>query len=187
MASEAALPPKSDAATWDDPEDAVQTRTPKQVKGRRRGDVLGRSYRRGTSVTRDHVEAAHRFRLDWDVAHIGLSGGNPLQEKVGGAGPGPSSGPTKLATRRAMAEREVQRVLKRLGPAASARLIWVVIENKEIPAWCSMFREHYGVKKPDTKQEFGRMLAGLDQLAEHYGVDTNSDRLRAARASLERR
>ena len=186
IASEQAVPPKSDLATWDDPEDLMRTRSPKQVKGRRRGDVLGRSQRRGTDVTRDHVEAAHRFRLDWDVAHIGLSGGNPLQEKVGGSAAGPSSGPTKLATRRAAAEREVSRVLKRLGPAASARMLFVVVENRDIAAWCCMFRDHHGVKKPDPKLELGRLLAALDQLAENYGVNSERDRVKAC-ASMERR
>ena len=183
IASEQATPPRSDPATWDDPLDALATKSPKQVKGRRRGDVLGRYSRRGTNVTRDHVEAAHRFRLDWDVARIGLSGGNPLADKVGGAKPGPCLGPTKLAARRASAEREVARILRRLGPAASARMLFVVVENRDIAAWCCMFRDHYGVKKPDPKLELGRLLAALDQVAESYGVDSARDRAKAAAAS----
>ena len=186
IASEDATPPKSEASVWDDPFGTANTKVPKQIKGRRRGDVLGRYSRRGTNVTRDHVEAAHRFRLDWDVAHIGLSGMNPLADKVGGTKPGPVLGPTKLATRRAAAEREVQRVLRRFGPAASARLLWVIVENKEISAWCCMFSEHHGVKKPDPKLEFGRLLAGLDQLAEHYGVNEARDKAKEARAAMER-
>ena len=115
-----------------------------------------------------------------------FTGMNPLADKVGGTKPGPVLGPTKLATRRAAAEREVQRVLRRFGPAASARLLWVIVENKEISAWCCMFSEHHGVKKPDAKLEFGRLLAGLDQLAEHYGVNSERDRKQALNAAMER-
>ena len=168
LASEKLPPRHADVSSWPDPDDTLRTRSPKQVKGHRRGDVLGRLHRRGEDVTRDHLEAALSFRCDWDVAQLGYSPGDLLQEWVGGSA-GPSAGPSLAARTRAAKEREVRRVLAAVGPSATPLLLWVAVGNRDLASWCADQAAQHG-RKPDPKKVLGRLLATLDRLVDFYGV-----------------
>lgn len=187
LVSEQDIPAKADPSAWSDPSDTVNTRSPRQIKGHRRGDWLGKQYRRqNTDITRDHVEAASRFRCDWDVAQFGLSAGDVLARGFVGGGFGPSAGPTAAASARAVADREVRRVLAAIGPTAAPLLIWTVCENRDVRSFCMAQSELLG-EKQDEKKAFGRLLGVLDRLAEHYGINERRDRVKASRYDLERR
>lgn len=171
LAAEAAPPAKADGSVWDDPEDRLTTRQPKQIKGHRRGDVLGRLHRRGSSyVTREHVLAGQQFATAWDLAHIGPSHGAALAERVGGGMAGPRAGPGLEATQRAAAERDVARTLRAIGPAAVPLLIWTVIDSRDVAAWCAARIDPRTGKKPCAKVQMGRLLGVLDRLAEALGL-----------------
>lgn len=189
-AAKAALPPpvpvNADESVWNDPADLVNTRSPKQVRGHRRGDVVGHMLRRGTDVTRDHVEAAHRFRVDWDIAHIGRSGASALAEKVGGIMPAPKTGPGAVAIEQAVKQREVLRVLRFVGDAGVPILLAVVIRNLDINGWCATELERTQ-RKPDRKKEFGKLLMVLSRLCEFYGIDSRRDAANQARKELAQR
>ena len=177
LAAEAASPPKADLSVWDDPDDRVNTRTPKQVRGHRRGDILGRMHRKNSDVTRDHVEAAHAFRVEYDIARIGLSSGDALAERVGGNA-GPSSGPTARATVRASKQRSVSAALACVGEEAVPLLLWVLIANRDVPSWCG-FCQGESRKRPAVIQELNKLLATLSRLVIFYGIDGTRDRLNA--------
>lgn len=189
LAGEVHLPAHADESRWDDPDDQVNTRSPKQVRGYRRGDALGNLHRRGTDVTRDHMEAAHLFRVDWDIAALGLSGADPLAERVSGSAAGPALGPPAAAVVRAEKQREVSRVIRFVGPAAVPILLAVVVENHDVATWCRTLDAAAPPNTPkrDAKKELGKLLALLARLAEYYGIDEARDRAKQARAELERR
>lgn len=183
LASEQAPPARTGAKTaWDDPEDAVNTRSPKQVRGYRRDDVLGHMANVGCDVTRDHLIAARMFRVDWDIAKIGLSGSDPIQDRVGGSLPGPVTGPTRNQAKRAQTERNVARCLRVMGAAAVPLLLHVVIQNGDIASWCRLNAE----RKPNRAKEMGWLLGILTRLAEFYGVNSSRERLKEARRDLSR-
>lgn len=179
-------PVNADESRWDDPEDAVRTRSPKQVRGFRRGDVLGTMHRRGTDVTRDHLDAAQRFRHDWDVARVGLSGSDPMAERVGGSAAGPVLGPKAHEVARLSAQREVDRVMATIGAEGWPLLHWVVVLNGDVAAWvrANAAAPWPHDRKLDSKKEFGKLLHMLSRLAEHYGIDSRRDELKRIRKEL---
>lgn len=184
-AAKAARPPVPPVAAedsrWDDPEDRVNTRSPKQVRGFRRGDAVGRMHRRGTDITRDHVEAANRFRADWDNATIGLSG-EPQTERVSSGSPMPRTGPRAVDVAQLAARREVSRVQALIGIDGWPLLSWVVLDNGDIAGWVRANAAR--CRDLDPKKEFGRLLFMLGRLAEFYGIDSRRDELRRARREL---
>lgn len=189
------LPPPShaDESRWSDPEDTVNTRAPKQVRGYRRGDVLASMRRngRGSDVTPDHVEAANRFRADWDIATVGLSGMDPMLTGGLGGGFGPVAGPKARDVDQLRAQREVSRVQSAIGAGAWPLLHWVVVQNRDVSAWV---RAHADKALPLAMQrdlrrerEMGKLLAALTRLAEHYGVDSREQRLKEMRRDMAKR
>ena len=187
LASDAAPPAKADEARWDDPEDKVNTRSPKQVRGYRRADGIATLAKKCPDVTRDHVEAARMFRVDWDIAQLGLSGSNAYAERMGVVAAGPTLGPSAAATRRSAKEREVRKVLSVIGLGAAPLLLWVVVQGRDVNAWCADQAMRHAGRKPDRKKVLGGLLATLTRLAEIYGVDERRERLREARRFLDRR
>lgn len=161
-------PAHADPATWNDPNDTLRTRRPREVRGYRRGDLLALLQRRGNrEISTRHVEAARLFRVEWDVARYGLTGTGQ------GTGifvrPSPRSGPTAADHRRELAKREVDRVLLAVGTSAVPLLLWVVILNRDVKSWCDEEAKRLGeTLRPDPKKVFGRLLAVLDRLAEHF-------------------
>ena len=187
IASEQAVPPKTDVSAWVDPEGAINTRSPKTVRGRRRNNAIWRLHARGSDITADHLEAGLRFQLDWDAARLGYTSGNPLQEKVGCTSAGPVTGPSKLATKRQVAAREVNRLLRFIGPAAVGLTVAVLIDNLDIASWCNREAARTGKKKRDSKKETGRLLAIMDSIANFYSIDSARDRVKETRAEVGRR
>ena len=185
LAAEAAPPAHAHPMQWDDPEDSVQTRHPKQVRGFKRGDPLGRLHARGIDVSKDHLIAANMLRCAWDAARLGYTGGNPLSEYVSGS-PGPAFGPSAGAVERAVQEREVQRVLRFVGPTVTPLLLYVVIGNNDVAAWCAAEAKRTGQVRPCAKKELGRLRGVLDRLVEYFGVDAARDRAKGARRELGR-
>jgi hypothetical protein len=182
LAAEAAPPFRADESRWDDPEDAVQTRTPKQVKGHRRGDQVGRLYRTNGDVTRDMLLGANAFRCQYDIALYGLTDGDPLADRVGGSTPGPVVGPRRTETERAAAERDIIRLFRLLGRQQTEMLVHVVANDGTIPQWA---RDHAPEGKSNSdrdKRALGFLCAVLARVAEYYGLDERRDRAEGRRA-----
>ena len=120
------------------------------------------------------MQAASLFRCDWDIAHLGLSSGTALSERTSHSA-GPRTGPPAHATARSARERRVAHVLRVLGPAAVPLLLHVVVENRDVAAWCTAQEARPGGARPDPKKEFGRLLGVLDRLRELYGADARAE------------
>lgn len=179
IASEQAPPAKAGMSVWDDPSDTLQTKTPRQVRAYRRGDVLGHMARTGCDIDKDMLIASRMFQVDVDVARIGFSPSGNLSDRVGASPPGPSLGPSKNCVARAAKEREVRRVLNCLGAAAAEMVVFVAIHNRDIAAWC---RLQPGERLNRTK-EMGKLLAAFRHLAEIYGVNSERDRVKRLNAT----
>lgn len=165
LASEQAAPLKADKSEWADPVDNLRQKTPPTVRGYKRGDALGRMARKpGTEITREHVAAAHTFKVAHDIATLGLTGGDPLTEKTSGSA-GPRQGHTVAATKRAAKEREVAKVAALLGPSALPLLAHVVLHNRDVAAWCRDQEAKSG-RKPNPTIVMGRLAGVLDRLSE---------------------
>ena len=171
-------PAHSDGASWPDPDDQVQTRTPPQVRGFKRGAILEKMQRRGSDISREQIVGAAAFALDWDISTIGLTGRSPLEEGANRVAAGPVSGPSLAATEQARRGREVVRLLRQVGPdPAPALLVHVVVLNRGVAAWCDEHPRPDG-RPPCAKQIMGRLLGVLDICARFYGA---LDRPEAAR------
>jgi hypothetical protein len=160
------VPPHADVALWPDPEDSE--RPPRHVRGYRRGDVLGWLRRRGNQeISRAHILAAREFRHHFDVARYGLSGsGRDVSVRIQ---PAPRTSPLRSDVLRQASLREVGRVYGAVGEAAWPLLLWVVVLDRDVRAWCDDAAMRVGVR-PDERKAFGRLLAVLDRLAEHFGT-----------------
>lgn len=180
LASEQAPPAKAQAASWDCPTDTANTRSPKQVRGHRRADVLAHMKAVGCDVTMDNLVAARMFQCDYDIAELGLSSGDPLQDNVGRTPPGPKLGPTRNQTIRAAKEREVARCLRVIGKDGTPLLLHVLIGNRDVTAWCRMEPN----KRLDRKVVMGGFLVMLRRLTEFYGVQTDRERSNTARREV---
>lgn len=178
LVSEQATPAKAVMSVWDCPEDRSVTKTPKQIRSYRRGDVLGHMARSGCDVSRDMLLASRLFQCDVEIARLGFASGGSLTDSAGRQPPGPSLGPSKACEARAAKERDVRRTLACLGPAAAEIVVWVTIHNGDIASWC----RHHKDKNLDRKKEMGRLLAGLTHLAEVSGIDSERERVKSLKA-----
>ncbi len=180
LTAEAAPPRRSETATWPDPDDKANTRTPKVVKGRQRGvGSIARLYRRNSpEITREHVEAAHRLLLAWNGATIGYSGRSMTGESSGHIAAGPSQGPKVLALRQLDDARTVARAFRAVGPAAAPMLRFIVIENHDVASW-AVLQEGLTGKKPCPKCCMGRLLSALDILVVALDVPAGDAATRA--------
>jgi hypothetical protein len=178
LAAEAATPLHADEARWDDSEDAVHTRTPKQVRGYRRGDQVGRLHRKnGDIITRDMVFGANAFRCQWDIVVYGLTNGDPLADRVGGSTPGPVLGPRRTETKRAAAERDIVRLLGQLGREQSEMLIHIVANDGTVPEWARAHAPSGKSNSDRDKLALGFLRAVLARVAQYYGFDERRDRV----------
>ena len=50
-------------------------------------------------------------------------------------------------------------------------MLAVIVHNMDLAAWCKAHPE----RRMDPKREFGRLLAVLDRLREHYGADARAE------------
>ena len=95
-------------------------------------------------------------------------------------------GPSKLASKRASCERDVNRLLRFVGPAATGLLLAILVENIDPTNWCNQEAERTGDKRKDSKKETGRFIEIMNRVAEFYGVDSARDKLKSARSEMER-
>ena len=169
-----------DASAWRDPENLASgaERKAREVKGYRRHDVLRSMQARGAPITPEHIAAAERVRVAWEIAEIGLSpGGLGLKSGIGRTAPAPRLGLSDSQIREVEAWSEFRRVVARIGPTLGRMLGAIVLANFSVPAWCRAL-EHEDGRRRDQKTETGRLLALLDVLAEFYGAEIAEDRAR---------
>jgi hypothetical protein len=155
-------------AAWRDPTDTTPnaSRRPREIAGYRTYCPLRRMMKRHAPVTLAHIAAADLLRTAVDLAVIGLSPA-PLGEAIGGAY-GPKGGPSEAAITQAQAALAVSRALAPFTGRQVAMLSHVVLQNRSVPTWCA---EH---DPPlETKFEYGRLVALLDILVEHYRDDVD--------------
>lgn len=167
-----APPPHADPALWRDPEDTE--RPTRHVRGFRRGDVLGWLRRRGNrEISKAHILAAREFRHHWDVARYGLTPGGV--SAFAHVTAGPRGGPPAADIEREVCKREVARVRRAVGDTAWPLLLWVVVLDRDVRAWCDNSAARLGAR-PDERKAFGRLLAVLDRLAEHFGTQRQAQK-----------
>jgi hypothetical protein len=173
-------PAQVSIATWRDPVQIAHgsERQAREVRGYRRSDVLRRMKARGCRISDEHIAAAEKVRIAYEVATIGLTpGGLGIYAGAGiRHGSGPRGGLSAAQQFEVACWTNYRRVVRRIGPAQEEILVWVVLCNHDISSWCERIAQRTG-RRVDRKIETGRLLALLDMLVEHYASEIAEDRL----------
>jgi len=151
-------------ASWRDPADVVPnaSRQPRRITGYRTFCPLRRiAAAPGSRITETHIVAADQFRASWDLARYGRtsSDGGAV-----GSGFSPSSGPSARCVDQAAAALAVKRALAQFPPAQVPMLVFVLIDNRPMQAWCQAVSKARGYAA-NPQVEMGRLLTLLDLLA----------------------
>ena len=152
--------------TWRDPDDVKPNAShrAREISGYRTFCPLRRMMaHKGSAIEQRHVLAADLLRAQVDIAVIG-KGGRSME--LTRQGYGPIAGPPRSALDGVWALTQAQRALARLGPATRLLVAEVVLFNKTIYAW-----SHAIAPARDPKIEMGKLLGGLDMLADHYATE----------------
>jgi hypothetical protein len=153
---------------WRDPDDMRPNAAhrPREITGYRTFCPLRRMARlSGSQITEAHIAAADALRLAVDIATIGLTG---EQSGVHGVY-GPTFGPSINAVLQAQAGTEATQVIWRLAPSQHRMTEAIVLRNRSLQAWCTE-RAAETRRTVSPEVEMGRLLALLDVLADHYGL-----------------
>lgn len=145
---------------WDDPADTSPLRRePRQIDGFRRFDALLAMHKQSPETwTKAHVEAADRFRRDYEIGIIGAS-----QHGAGGTAAWSSDGRMVARVDDATAYREA---MDALGYTMGWTIRRLVLENWTL----SDLATHYGTTRNRVS---GRVEAALTRLVEHYDGGNN--------------
>jgi hypothetical protein len=157
-------------ARWRDPDDLKPNASRQQrlVTGYRTFCPLRRmSGGNNSQITERHIAAADHLRTMFDIAGLGLT---PVVDLSGTyAYCRPRLGPNQAALGQARAESECRIALARFTTDQNELMIFVVLGNKSLYAWCAHEAARRGlVKSLDAKIEMGRLLAILDILVDHF-------------------
>lgn len=146
---------------WDDPADTNPLRRePRQIDGFRRFDALLAMHKQSPETwTEAHVEAAERFRRDYEIGIIGAS-----QHGDGGTAARSTDGHMVARVDDATAYREA---MDMLGYTMGWTIRRLVLENWTL----SDLATHYGTTRHRVS---GRVEAALTRLVEHYGLGEGS-------------
>jgi len=152
-------------ATWRDPEDdrPGAARTARTVTHYRAFCPLLRCLHRhgaASSITAEHVAAAHELRLLWDRVSIGFSGRRELWVFVD-AVHGPRDGPGAAALASVRAWPEFQRALRLFDAEQRELLTHSVLRNGTLEMW--QRERHIGRARAMTA-----LVGILDELVEHF-------------------
>lgn len=154
-------------ASWRDPDDLrPNARRAREITGWRTFCPLRRmALARGSQIDEQHIVAADLFRLTYDRATIGESGTTMMP--IGSGIAGPRSGPAAGALAGVAAARDVQRVKRRFPETQWLMLVFVVLQNRTLAAWCGLLQD------TNPQVEMGRLLSALEMLVEHYRFEVD--------------
>jgi hypothetical protein len=143
-------------AQWDDPDDVnYRSKRAWQVRGFRRVSVIRNLHLRGGLITKEHLDAAERLSLDFELSDGAHPGYQRPEVRTAGAFAEPAQAQLDAVRRYRAAVRAV-------GLRLCAVLLPVVLGNVSV----AEVAKRMGVSNGFLATGF--LLAALDRLVEHY-------------------
>jgi hypothetical protein len=158
---------------WVDPDDIRPnaSRTARTIVGYRSYCPLRRcrdTHGDAAAYSLQHIVAADELRRLADVVLIGF-GGRRDMITIQAITYGPRNGPTRAAIRQAQAWPAYRRAMAPFAAGQRELIAHVLLMNWSIQRWVAGLKDRG--EQADPKQETGRLVAILDILAEHFGVE----------------
>jgi hypothetical protein len=166
--------PTAVSAEWRDPQDSGRSIFPKHVYGFRAADPLLTLHKRfPKDYTKKHVDAAERLRNDYEIGHEGARPGyERLMREVGSTLT--IAGDYTSVHSQAGALRRYQSAMKALGKDLADVIRFVVLGIGAEPG-CNNLSAWAKRRGIGDDKAGGYLMAALDRLAEHYGVEEDGE------------